>query len=352
MPTLPSLRRAFSKERLRRFKQCTAGVQSSPPSGSYTGIADTSDAQRIFVSSDLGSSSVTDGEEIRPDYYDGWYLYLLSATPEQRRVALGGYAPNNTAAAVTDHASTTVIVGYVTLERALGAVVPAATIGELHGHPVLDDGTDGVHSLLNRALAVMRHTKTITVTPNGTRRIEVTSQPWLTKQSMLGQVLGPAGTYADAMDRTTIGEALLQIDGEKTYLILPYGPGASDGSLYVDVFMPRKNWIKVSGTWGTSTAGLVNETDECTGNEREITLVAYYHYLSDQLGADPRGASPNLLREWKTVAEAAAPFLVYDQDALVPVADPYGAYGMPDSPTWRAFRGQSFVSKGSWGSWP
>jgi len=408
----------------------TSGVQASPPSGSYAGVANSADAQRQFVSSDLGSTSITDGEEIRPDYYDNWYLYLLSATPEQRRVSMGGYAPNNLASSVTDQAGSS-IVGYVMLERALGAVVPAGTVGELHAHPVLDDGMPGVLSLTNQALASMRLTQTITVTPNGTRRVEVTGQPWLTKQNMLGRVLGPAASYAAAMDTTGIGDAKLQFDGEKTYLILSYGPGSSDGSLFVECFRPRNTWVlikrqatasvtvaagavtavtlvdggvgysgaatatisgdgtgatvnvTVSGgavtgfsglvggsgytqaatsvslsapdttTWAASTTGLVNEADECTGDLNEITLVAYYHYLSYQLNADPRGASPNVLREWKTVAQAAAPFLVYDQDALVPVNDPSGAYGMPDSPQWRAFRGQSFAGRG-WGGggWP
>lgn len=430
MPSWTNLRRSFARDRLRRYKQMTSGVQAAPPSGSYAGVANSADAQRQFVSSDLGSTSITDGEEIRPDYYDNWYLYLLSATPEQRRVSLGGYAPNNLASAVTDQAGSS-IVGYVMLERALGAVVPAATVAELHAHPILDDGTPGVLSLTNQALASMRLTQSITVTPNGTRRVEITGQPWLTKQSMLGRVLGPAATYAAAMDTTGIGDAKLQLDGEKTYLILSYGPGSTDGSLFVECFRPRNTWVlvkrqatatatvtagavtavtlvdggsgysgtatatiggvgtgatvtaTVSGgsvtgfsglvggsgyvqasttvtlsapdttTWTSSTTGLVNEADECTGTLSEITLVAYYHYLCQQLGADPRGASPNLLREWKTTAEAAAPLLVYDQDALVPVNDPSGSYGMPDSPQWRAFRGQSFAGRGGgWGSWP
>lgn len=429
MPSWTTLRRSFSRDRLHRFKQCTSGVQASPPSGAYAGVADGTDAQRQFISSDLGSTSVTDGEEIRPDYYDNWYLYLLSATPEQRRVSMGGYAPNNTAASVTDQAGTS-IVGYVTLERALGAVVPAGTVGELHAHPVLDDGASGILSLTNQALNSMRHTKTITLTPNGTRRVEITGQPWLTKQSMIARVLGPSSDYVTAMDGSTVGDCKLQFDGEKSYLIMPYGPASTQGSLFIECFMLRNNWILVkrqatasvtvtagavaavtlvdggvgyvgtatatisgagtgasvtvtvangavtgfsglvggSGyaqatttvtlsapdttTWTASTIGLVNEADECTGTVSEITLVAYYHYLTMQLGADPRGASQNLLREWKTVAEAAAPLLVYDQDALVPVNDPSGAYGMPDSPQWRAFRGQSFAGGGSWGRWP
>lgn len=350
MPTLPTLRRSFSKNRLHKYKQMTSGVQASPPSGSYAGVADTSDAQRVFVSSDLASTSITDGEAIRSDYYDGWYLYLLVATPEQRRVAMSGYFPNNSAADVTDQAGTS-IVGYVMLERSWGAIVPATTVGELHALPVLDDGMSGIHAYLNQALRSMRNTRTITLTPNGTRRIEITSQAWLTKQSMLGRVLGPASSYVNAMDGTTVGECKLQFDGEKTYLILPYGPGSTDGSLYAECFAPRSSWIRVSGAWAISTAGLVNETDECTGDENEITLVAYYHYLTAQLMADPRGASPNMLREWKMVAEAAAPFMVYDQDALVPVHDPSGPYGMPDSPAWRAFRGQSFAKSG-FGGWP
>lgn len=406
-----------------------SGVQASPPSGAYAGVADQSDAQRVFVSSDLGSTSVADGEEIRNDFYDNWYLYLLTATPEQRRVSLGGYAPNNSAADVTDQAGTS-IVGYVTLERSWGAVVPAGTVGELHSHPVYDDGTSGIHSLLNQALASMRLTQTLTLTPNGTRRVEITGQPWLTKQSMLGRVLGPSASYVAAMDTSGIGDCKIQFDGEKTYVILSYAVGATDGSLYLDCFRPRNTWVlvkrqatasvtvtagavtavtlldggtgydgactatiagagtgatvtvTVSGgavtgfsglsggsgyvqasttvtlsaptttTWTTSTIGLVNELDECTGTINEITLVAYYHYLTAKLGADPRGASQNLLREWKMVAEAAAPFMIYDQDAIVPVNDPAGAYGMPDSPQWRAFRGQSFASRGWGGGWP
>lgn len=429
MPSWTTLRRGFSRDRLRRYKQATAGVQASPPSGSYAGIADTTDAQRQFISTDLGSASIADDDEIRPDYYDGWYLYLLSTVPEQRRVALGGYAPNNAADTVTDQAGTS-IVGAVTLERAWGAVVPATTVGELHAHPVLDDGAPGIQSFVNQALRSMRMTRAITLTPNGTRRVEITGQPWLTKQNMLGRALGPSASYVAAMDTSGLGEVKLQFDGEKLYAILSYAVGSTDGSLYLECFQPRNTWtlvkrqasasvtvtagavaavtlldgglgydgattatiagagtgatvtVTVAGgsvtgfsglaggsgyaqatttvtlsaptttTWTTSTVGLVNEADECTGDLNEITLVAYYHYLSYKLADDPGSPSPNLLREWKLVAEAAAPFLVYDQDALVPVNDPSGAYGMPDSPQWRAFRGQSFVGRGSFGGWP
>lgn len=350
MPTLTDLRRSFSKDRLFRYRQMTSGVQATPPSGSYAGVANTSDAQRLFVSSDLGSTSITDGEEIRSDFYDGWYLYLLSATPEQRRVAMGGYSPNNDSAAVTNQ-STGTTVGYLMMERAWGAVVPATTVGELHAHPILDYDMPGIHTLLNRSLRSMRGTRTLEIAVTGsTRLISLASYPWVTKQSQLGQVRGPAATDEEALDYIIDGCKIV-MRSEVPYLLLPWAVGG--GNLYVDMFYPRHTWIKVSGTWATSTVGLVNETDECTGKLEEITLVAFYHYAIMKAYQDPRGPSQTWLAQAQQAATEAAPFLVWDQDSIVDPREQMDS-GWPDSASFLNARGYGF---GNWGGgfgggWP
>lgn len=348
MPTLTALRRHFSQHRLHRYRQCIAGVQATPPSGSYVGVADTADAQRMFVSSDLGSSSTTDGDEIRPDYFDNWYLYLLTATPEHRRISMAGYDPNSTAADVTDQVGTS-IVGYVIAERAWGAVVPATTVGELHSHPVLDYDMPGIHSLLNRALAAMWMTYTLTIPVTGAGRLlSLAAYPWITKASQLGLVRGPAATDEDAL-HSVVDHCAITFRGEVPYLQLPWA--ISGGNLYVDLFRKRNTWIKSGGTWATSTVGLVSETDECMGVLEEITLVAYYHYCLMMAYADPRGVSASWLARAKQAAADIAPSLVWDQD---PINDPrdQGGSGWPDSPSFVQGRGYGFgIGSGGWG-WP
>lgn len=349
MPTLTALRRSFSKDRLFRYRQATSGVQATPPAGSYAGVADSADAQRVFVSTDLGSTAITDGEEIRPDFYDNWYLWLLSTTPEHRRVALGGYSPNNDAASVTDQ-SAGPVVGQLMLERSWGAVVPAGTVGELHNHPILDYDMPGIHSLLNRALGTMRFTRTLEIAVTGaTRLLSLAAYPWVTKQSMLGQVRGPAASDEDAL-LTVVDDCKIVMRSEIPYLLLPWA--VSGGNLYVDMYAPRNTWIRVSGTWATSTVGLVNETDECTGKLEEITLVAFYHYCVMMAFADPRGPSSAWLARAKQAASDAAPFLVWDQDSMVDPRDQMG-HGWPDSQSFVDGRGYGFsIGSGGFGGWP
>lgn len=421
MPTLQALRRSFSKDRLFRYRQATSGVQASPPSGTYAGVSDTSDAQRVFTSSDLGATSITDGDDVRSDYFNNWYLWLLSATPEQRRTAMDGYTPNTTAAEATDQAGTS-IVGTVMLERAWGAIVPAGTVGELHSHPILDYDMPGIHTLLNRSLGAMRFTRTLTIAVTGaTRLLSLAAYPWVTKQSMLGQVRGPSATDEDAL-YSTVDDCKIVFRSEIPYLLLPWP--VSGGNLYVDMFAPRSTWIGLRATgvatvvanavtaitvrltggnytiaptvtitggggtgatatatiangvvtgfvvtaggsgytstptvtvgieWGSSTVGLVNETDECTGKLEEITLVAFYHYAMMKAFADPRGPSQAWLMRMKQAASDAAPFMVWDQDQIV---DPYdqGGGSWPDSASFVAGRGYGFgIGSGGGFGWP
>lgn len=346
MPTLTSLRRSFSRDRLYKYRQATAGVQASPPSGSYAGVADTADAQRMFVSTDLGSTSITDGEDLRTDFYDNWFGWLLSATPEQRRVSMGGYTANNVATDVTDQVSTA-IAGVLLMDRGWGAVVPATTVLELHPHPILDYDMPGIHSLLNRALGTMRFTRTLEIAVTGASRLLSLAAYPVTKQSQLGQVRGPAATDEDAL-LSIIDGCRIVFRSEVPYLLLPWA--VSGGNLYVDMYFPRSTWIKVSGTWAASTVGLVSETDECTGKLEEITLVAYYHYCRMMAFADPRGPSSSWLAKAQAAASEAAPFLVWDQDQIVDPREQMG-YGWPDSQSFVDGRGYGFGG-GFGGGWP
>jgi hypothetical protein len=346
VPTLAELRRNFSITRLHRYKAITSGAKIA---GVYVGVADGTDAQRQIVSTDLARASVSLGDAVAQSYYNGWYAYILTTIPEQQRVAIDGYEPNSTIADATDQAGTDPI-GYLTTERSLAAVLAANKTVELHPHPILTDDVPGIHALLNQALSSMYTVRTLTLTATGTSRwIDVSAYPWLNQQWQLAAMRGPASSDELSTDFTVSG-AQLKLNGEKRYVALPYI--SASGTYYVDTYAPRSAWIKVSGTWASSTTGLVNETDEAAGRLEDITLVAYYHYCMYRVGQDPRGENAYWANQLKLTAQAAAPMLVFNLDQPIDVPS---AGGLMDSAAYLAARRSGARTSGGWGGmggWP
>jgi hypothetical protein len=316
---LLELRRWLARTKIRRYQQITAGVQASPPGGAYVGVAAsalTLDAQRAIVSSDLAKSSLSGGQDVRTDLYDGQYAYVLTNPPEQRLVTLDGYTPRDIASSVTDQTTSPVAVGYLILERNLGSVLPAGTVVELHTHPPLDaDGAPGLHTFINQALTAMRGMlRRITISTIPGQQAYSLAAYGITHQWQLGQVLGLSPSGQEPYSAR--GAARLRNDGGITSLVFA-GGAPTVSTFYVELYLPRSAWIKHNGTWSLSTVGLVDDADEATGEVNEVALVAYYHYCQYRMIEADGTVNPTWANLARLAAKAARPFLEHGEDVPI-----------------------------------
>lgn len=262
--SLQDQRRHLARTKIRRYRQIVTGVQAAPPLGSYVGVAagdltTNSDERRAIVSSDLASRSIADGDDVRSDFYDGYYAYVLTAAPDQRRIALDGWTQSVDAEGVTDQSGNTEQVGYLICERNYGSVVPAGTTVELHSYPPRDaDGMPGLHTFIYQALHAMRGmTRRLSLTGISGQQSYDLSAYGVTRQWQLGQVLGIGVSGMEPYSAP--GAANLRTDGEKTYLVFTSGAPVV-GPFYADVWLPRSAWIlskRAAVAAVTVTAGAV-----------------------------------------------------------------------------------------------
>lgn len=228
MPSLQAYRRELAQRPGLGYLAATAGVQLSPPSGAYTGTALAANA-RLLVSSDLADiDAAGDDATTAGDWWDGAWVYLISSTPEQRRLADGGYQPNQAASLVATAGASSDIVGTLIPSRPFGAVVAAGTPFELHTRvPPLDGktGETGLHHWINRALAAQTMTQRIVLTAVANQyRYSLAAYPWLTRADQLAAV----------WDRETLAgsdpfvklSGLLRFDAATPYLLLGQPPQA------------------------------------------------------------------------------------------------------------------------------
>jgi hypothetical protein len=259
--SLRDLRRWWARTKLRRYQQVTTGVQTEPPYGAYVGLAggalSAADQPRAIVSSDLGTSSIADGEDYRSDAYDGWYALALAPWGvEQRRLSLDGFFQRELASEVTDQSGSSVVVGHVLADRGLGRVLPPNTVVELHAHPPREaNGVPGSHTFINQSLKAQRAmTRRLTLSGLSSQQAYDVTAYGVTAQWQLGQVLGPSQSGLEPYSAP--GAAVLRSDGERTYLVFR-GGGPITGDFYADVWLPRDAWIltKRTASIGTPTVG-------------------------------------------------------------------------------------------------
>lgn len=348
MVTLRDLRRTFVRTHLRRYRLFTTGLQTSTPNGSYSGIATGADARRILFSSDLvrvdvgGTASLT-----RNTLYQHWWAYVLTDTPEMRGVTSHGLTSSAVASTVTNLVSDE-LVGYVTLDRALNAVVDPGTEVELHAHPILDRDVTGIHTCLNEALEAMETIKRIT--------LYGVSDQWeydlsgysdiLTRQAQLRQVLGPISSPSD-IPYLLPGGIDLRYDGDVPYLVV--GSTVNTGQTFlVDISLRRSQWIKSNGSWRQSTVGLVADDDECSGDIKEICLVAWYFFCEAMVGSEPNIQPDPWEKKRQEALSAAAPLMKWGQ---VSETEPVLWSNQMDSPAFLARRPRGRYGRGG-GRWP
>lgn len=243
MPSADELRTALSGLPGLARVTGTTGVRASPSVATYTGIAaNVADTRRVLVSSDLEDfDSSESAQELADDFFDGSWLYLRTYA-ELRRIARGGFTSGVTATDVTSITSTEG-VGYFTSTRRFTTTLPAGLPFEVYKR-VPPIGTlmpsKSMLSAANDALAATSTLHRIAVTADGTPRASLISQPWLTREDQLAQVLGSDGyRYA--------GNPRIRFDAQIPYLEFDYAI-TSGVALTVELYRPRDTWIRVKRT--------------------------------------------------------------------------------------------------------
>ena len=337
MATLVQYRRDLAR-RAGMLKEITTGVLYS---GTYQGTASGADAGRRVISTDLASS---DRAGTGPNMPAGSanYLWLYApSTGEQRRVLANGYTSRATAASVlTGHSASAdaYIVGYYVVDRAFSSTLSAnITVEAINTFPVLtQEQLPGLHWAINEALGVMHWPMKIAITGVSNKlRYDISStMPWLKQSSQIIRIFSPEDD-TDTGPEPMQGQFWLEPDGEKMYLHIPQGVDTGD-TFSVQVKRPTNTWIKSSGTWASSTVGLVNETDEALPTVDHLSAVAYA-ILADHMAK--KGPKPQA-EEWKAEAESAAEIArPYLNSQLEPMAHKRDwGYRVPRHPFGKAWR--------------
>ena len=307
------------------------GVQDEPPLGNYAG---TSADRRRVASSDL---AVTDRSGALAgaanDAYDGAWLYVPSRQM-QRQIVVNGYESSLSAAATLTGTASTEKVGELVLGRVLDTALAAGTDVELHRVlPVLDAPRfPGLHHFINRALEALPLRDRVALPAAGTYRSSLAAHPWLTDERRVTGVTGPEIVTGITGLRLDFD---VRLEAEIPYLETGIAYDAPD-SLSLDVTRPRSSWIRVGGVWGDSNAGLVNESDEATGDPHFIMLSAAYFALDFLANDDPRGLVPSAMARRDRLARIVGPSLLLEAGAARVPRPPLGRsiWGSPWS-GWR-----------------
>jgi hypothetical protein len=233
--------------------------------GAYQGTASGPSATRRIVSSDLASQNLAGTGALLPSSsYDFAYTYAVE-TGEQRRVVKNGYSGYNAASdALTGHdpGADSLIVGYLTVDRAHATTLPAASeIEVLSRFPVQAyESRPGLHWAINEALATIHWPHKIALTAvsgaNARRYDLATAAPWAQRPEQLIRVFLP-----DASDGTgpavMPGRSWIEPDGEHVWLHIPQQLSA--GSAFsVQLRRPTSTYILVKRT-ARATAALASD---------------------------------------------------------------------------------------------
>lgn len=350
--SLTQYRRRFG-QRFSCMRLITTGIQTSPPSGGYAGIASGPNASRRIVSTMLADS---DGD---PNFFDLAYVYVPDL-PYEVRVKRGGWGASNDGAAIPANtistSGATIAAGYLETARPWGQVLPAGLDAEIWARlPVLQqDFRAGVHACINLALGAQYRTVRYPITglANVYRYALPAAASWVTRQNQLLGVYDYEA-FADLDPPLLPGGWGLRFDGQTAYVTSNVQPQVGH-TFYVALRQPLNTLIRVGDTWGTSTVGLVNETDQATGPLEETVGLARYFALDTLIQLAQSDAQVKaLMVERDRLASIYRRYLEWEQAEEVDVA----GSGWGDSAGYLARRGGgggigSHAGAGSGRSWP
>lgn len=248
MPKLSAIRKDLAR-RAGRLQEFPTGVLYA---SLYQGTASGSDGARRVISSELAAINLAGtGPGIMSTAKTGEWVWI-PWSGEQRRILSGGYNAYATATSVLtgqNVSADNLIVGYVTLDRPLAAVLPPDTDIEITDRfPVLSsESLPGLHWAINEALSLMHWPRSVTVTAvTGTARYDLsTTAPWFTDP---GQFVRAYRHHDDSTQGPVpmAGKAWVEPDGEKIYFNIPANETVTTGENFtIQVRMPALNWINV-----------------------------------------------------------------------------------------------------------
>lgn len=291
MPTLRDLRRATAD----RVAPCELGTSGVLEGSRYVGTAFDGSRRRIVSSELVSIDALGTGPEAPTDALKNDWLYLLTDPPEQRRIPEGafvGYArADETVTGTTALTAPDAPVAYLDVERPFSSLVAPGTPFEIHAIPPERGGRSaGLHAHVRHATRVILREDTVLVPgASGRTTLDVTASfPWMqTVACFVG------ATYVETVqgvESWAIPGARLRLDGDR--VLLTPNTTATGQSLPVRVLRPLSSWIKpaLSSVWAESSAGLVDEDDQCLGDADAISLVAAFHAAEEQAHASIVGS--------------------------------------------------------------
>lgn len=219
------------------------------------------------------------------------WLYVPGATgTAQRRIKKDGLTNTTT--------------GTITLDGTLTTAISNGTVFELFGRLPASQAAAGVggaavrgiHECINETLKRVLVTRVVTITlTSGTRDYSLASIAGLDRPERLVEV---RVTNADGSSRNVVDRYegphrwtfQDNVEGPNLHFHAPWTFTSGTYTLNVECRVPAFNHIRVSGTWASSTVGLVNESDACGDDEDEIMTgslaFAYQALAATSYGAD------------------------------------------------------------------
>lgn len=195
-----------------------------------------------------------------------------AAAGEVRRIQKSGFTPATGKVACVAPFSTTLSSGVV--------VEISGTLPQVSA-----DGKLGLRECLNRGLSECWDVDTLSITPS-TASVSTysltTTAPWISDEDdVIDVYYRRSGSTADDL----VPEWRLNKDLDGRDLEIRGVNLSTSDTLKPRVYRPLDTWIETAGTWATSTAGLVNDSDRCLLDPKGLELVgkAYaYEVLATQ----------------------------------------------------------------------
>lgn len=239
---------------------------------------------------DLADSALT------TDYYNNVWVIVTSTTSgligQTRRIKTDGYAP---------------ATGIMTLTRGFSSASTNGTEVELHGvlPPVAMGGMKGWREIINDALRECWAIDKLSIAPaNSTTYTHTLSDlPWIPDEDDFIEVWQRStGAETDSI----VPEWRFEYNADAPVIELRKTLSTAD-RLKPMVYRPMDTWIKVGNSWGNSTSGLVNDSDQALlpleGMERIGKAIAY-EYLATRGDHTNQEYYEKLAQRWRTRADA------------------------------------------------